>query len=179
MVMTLRHLIAVWLLLLVVLIPGDAAHSSSDSQQFRVQMPVRLTIVAPPFNQIQGYPGSGSANVVFAPQTWRAKSNAYLGANVILETATAFRHVTTPTSKRNARLDLSVVGSTGPATWVVNTATATTNYAAGNENARVRLSSNGAGGATFRLLVTFVTGAPGTLQEGDYTTTVVGTITAN
>ena len=178
--MTLRSLIAVVLLiLLAVMIPGDAARSASDSQQFRVDVPVRLTIVAPPADQIRGYPGSGTANVVFAAQTWRARSNASLGANVILETATAFRHVTATSSKRNARLDLSLVGSTGPATWTVNTATATTNYAAGNENARVRLSSNGAGGATFRLLVTFVTGAPGSLQEGDYTTTVVGTITAN
>ncbi len=177
--MTLRRLIVVVLLTLVVFFSSDVARSAGDSQRFRVQVPVRLSIAAPLADQIRGYPGSGSANVVFASQTWQAKSNASLGANVILETATAFRHVTTTSSKRNARLDLSLVGSTGPATWTVNTATATTNYAAGNENARVRLSSNGTGGATFQLVVTFVTGAPGSLQEGDYTTTVVGTITAN
>lgn len=177
--MTLRRLIVVVLLALMAFISGDAVRSATDSQQFRVNIPVRLSIIAPPTDQIRGYPGSGSANVLFAPQTWRARSNAALGANVILETATAFRHVTTTSSKRNAHLDLILVGSTGPATWTVNTATDTTNYAAGNEQARVRMSSNGAGAATFRLLVTFVTGAPGSLQEGDYTTTVVGTITAN
>lgn len=177
--MTLRCLIVVVLLALLGLIPGDAVRSATDSQQFRVNIPVRLSIAAPPTDQIRGYPGSGTANVLFAAQTWQARSNSSLGANVILETATAFRHVTATSSKRNARLDLTLVGSTGLATWTVNTATASTNYAAGNEQARVRLSSNGAGGATFRLLVTFITGAPGSLQEGDYTTTVVGTITAN
>ncbi len=174
--MTLCRLIAV---VVLALISGDAVRSAHDSQQFRVNIPVRLSIAAPPTDQIRGYPGTGSANVLFAPQTWRARSNAALGANIILETATAFRHVTTTTSKRNARLDLSLVSSTGPATWTVNTATASTNYAAGNEQARVRMSSNREGGATFRLWVTFITGAPGSLQEGDYTTTVVGTISAN
>jgi hypothetical protein len=177
--MTLRRLIVVVLLALVVLIPSEMARSDSDSQQFRVNIPVRLSIAAPPTDQVRGYPGIGTANVIFAPQTWQARSNSSLGANVTLETATAFRHVTATSSKRNARLDLTLVGSTGPATWTVNTATASTNYAAGNEQARVRMTSNGAGGATFRLLVTFITGAPGSLQEGDYTTTVVGTITAN
>ena len=176
--MALRSLISV-LLALVVLIPSDTARSASDSQQFRVNVPVRLSIAAPLTDQVRGYPGTGTANVIYAPQTWQARSNSSLGANVTLETATAFRHVTASTSKRNARLDLSLAGSTGPATWTVNTATATTNYAAGNEQARVQLSSNGTGGTTFNLLVTFITGAPGSLQEGDYTTTVVGTITAN
>lgn len=177
--MTQYRLIAAWGLSLLLVIAGDVVQSASDTQQFQVHVPTRISITAPTIDPIRGYPGSGSADLTFAPQTWRARTNSRRGVIVQLETITAFRHVTTPTSKRNAQLDLSVNRIFGPGIWTVNTATSTTNYAAGNEQAKVQLTATGAGEANLLLTVTFMTGVPGTLQEGNYTTTVVGTITEN
>ncbi len=164
-------------LALVPLLFGDYARSANDSQQYQVNVPTRLFITAPVIDPIRGYPGSGSADIDFAPQTWRARSNSLQGATVTLETTTAFRHTVTTTSKRNARLDLSVRQTYGPGLWTILIPTATTNYSAGNEQARVRVTTNGPGSANLYLIVTFLTGAPGSLRSGDYQTTVVGTIT--
>lgn len=177
--MPLRKIANVWLVLILTGIVASAAWAAIDTQRFTVNVPVRVIVRAPIFDPIRGYPGSGSANVVFAPQSWWAAGNSTRGVNVTLETLTAFRHTTTSTSKRNARLDLSATKIKGRGNWTVNTATATTNFTAGAENVRVRASSDGTGEANLFLTVTFITGAPGTLLEGDYQMTVLGTVTEN
>ena len=58
-----------------------------------------------------------------------------------------------PTFKRDAKLDLAVNASTGPATWSVTQATDQTDYASSDEVATVAAASNGVGRATFDLTV--------------------------
>lgn len=176
-IQTLKRL-ALQLLLLGVLVDSPT-WSETQTQVYRVLINPKLFLTAPPWDMVQSYPGSGTANVVFAPQPWLAECNSPLGCSVLLETQTAFVHTTTPTSKRDVQLDVVTEVDSGPATWSVVTASSSTDYRRGNENARVRVSANGVGEAKVRLTVTFITGAPGTLQEGDYTTTVVGTISGN
>lgn len=168
--------------LLVVCVMGltFASGALADLQVYKVVVSPRLELIAPKIWMIKAYPGTGSADIVFPPQVWRARGNATRGCTVTFETSTAFRHTTTPTSKRDAKLDISSVSAvSGPGVWTTTLASSTTNYRTGNEQARVRVSSNNSGEAQIRVSVTFLTGAPGTLQEGDYQTTVVGTITAN
>lgn len=149
-------------------------------QSYQVTISARLALIAPTSWMIKAYPGTGSANIVFPEQVWNAKSNASRGCTVTLETATAFRHTLTPTSKRDATLTLSSVQRVkGPGAWTINIPTASTDIRRNREVARVRASSNGSGDGRIGLVVTFLTTAPGTLLEGDYQTTVVGTITAN
>lgn len=160
---------------------GNTPWALADLQLYKVVVTPRLELIAPKIWMIKAYPpGSGSANIVFPAQIWRAKGNAVQGCTVTLETSTAFRHTTTPSSKRDARLDVSsVTAVSGTGTWNTTIASSTTDYRTGNETARVRVASNGTGESQIRLTVTFITGAPGNLQEGDYQTTVVGTISAN
>jgi hypothetical protein len=169
----------VWVFLILTCLTASAAWAATATQLFIVNVPVRVIIKAPPLDQIKGHPGNGGVDVTFAPQTWWAAGNSTRGVNVILETVTAFRHTTTPSSRRNARLDLTATKIKGRGTWTVNTATATTDHRNGNENARVRASSNGTGEANLFLTVTFITNGSGGLQEGDYTMTVLGTVTEN
>lgn len=168
-----------WKCALLVGLLGSVAWAVTDTQLFVVNVPVRVNIKAPPLDQFRSYPGTGSANVVFAPQSWWAAGNSTRGVNVILETTTAFRHKTVPLFRRDARLDLTATKIKGRGNWTVNTASATTNFLFGNENARVRASSNGSGEANLFLTVTFITTTPLLLLDGDYTTTVVGTVTEN
>ena len=158
---------------------SSVAWAATATQLFVVDVPVRVIIKAPPLDQFRSYPGTGSANVVFAPQSWWAAGNSTRGVNVILETATSFRHTTVPLFRRDARLDLTASKIKGRGNWTVNTASDRTNFLFGDENARVRASSNGSGEANLFLTVTFLTTTPLLLLEGDYTTTVVGTITEN
>ena len=166
-------------LLLMGLLAVAPVWSASDTQVYRVLIAPKLSLIPPQWGMIKSYPGLGTANVIFAPQPWLARCNSHGGCSVLLETSTAFRHTTTPSSKRDAKLDVTVDAGSGPGVWSVTTASSTTDYRRGNENARVRVSANGAGDTKVRLTVTFITGAPGTLQEGDYTTTIVGTISGN
>jgi hypothetical protein len=163
---------------------GDSAHSASDSQQYQVNVPTRLFITAPTIDPVRAYVIGlldlfFPQDVVFAPQTWRARTNSYQGATVTLETLTAFRHRTAPTSKRDARLEVAVDRTFGPGVWTVNTASDRTRYALGDEVARVQLTAAGPGEVNILLTVTFITVQVFTLQEGYYDTTVVGTITEN
>lgn len=177
--MRMFQLPSVWVCLILASLVATATWAATDTQLFTVNVPVRVIIKAPPLDQIKGHPGNGGVDVTFAPQTWWAAGNSTRGVNVILETLTAFRHTTTPSNRRNARLDLTATKIKGRGNWTVNTATSTTNVQAGNENARVRASSNGTGEANLFLTVTFITNGSGGLLEGDYTMTVLGTVTEN
>jgi hypothetical protein len=97
---------------------------------------------------------------------------------VSFATTTPFVNSTDNTFKRNAKLDLAVGSTAGPAAWTVGVATDTTNYAGDDGIAQVTASSNGVGRASMNLTVSFIGGEFGDFAAGDYLTTVTGTIAA-
>jgi hypothetical protein len=156
---------------------NSASAQTSASQKFTVSVPTNISITAPSNTALSH--DETENNQVFPSQQWTVKGNVQNGVTVSFATNHPFVHTTNSNFKRNAKLDLSVGSSTGPATWNVSKATDTTDYVGGLNVASVQASSNGVGRANFNLGVTFITNGYGTFAAGDYDTTVTGTVTAN
>ncbi|MBC8115497.1 MAG: hypothetical protein H7062_14020 [Candidatus Saccharimonas sp.] len=138
----------------------------------------RLKIVGPPATTIT-HDGTNN-DQPFGLQQWEIRDNAKRGATVTFETRTAFRNTAGPgTVKRDARLQMSIARQEAGGDWVVTQATDQTNYAVGDEFAIVSATSTDRGDATFNIFVTFVTSDFSTLRAGTYSTTVIGTVSAN
>ncbi len=152
--------------------------TDSKSQRFVVTVPGRVSIVAPAIGPVRTYV-LGNANLAFPHQNWQVRGNVPTGTTVVLQTLTSFHNTTNPASRRDGRLAVRVSSQSGPATWTVTRATDTTDYLAGDEDAMVQVVSDKTGEAQLGLSVTFLTGIGTDLEEGDYTLTVVGTITSN
>ena len=156
---------------------ASVAMAQSDSQKFTVAVPASLTITAPT-DAVLTHDESDN-NQAFPAQQWVVRGNTLSGVSVSFSTAQAFTNTTDASFKRDVSLGLAVSSSTGPAAWSVSQASDTTDYAGSDEVATVAASSDGVGRATFDLSVSFVTDSFGTFAEGNYETTVVGTLTAN
>ncbi len=153
------------------------AQTASASQSFTVVVPPSISIVAPS-NQVITHDQSNN-NQSFPIQSWTVKGNLAHGLNVSFATASAFTHSSDLNSKRNAQLGLTLASSQGTAQWAVTKANDATNFAIGDELAEVTAVSDGVGRANFNLSVTFVTEEFGLFAAGDYSTTIVGTVSAN
>jgi hypothetical protein len=163
----------------VVLLGGGSAFAQTTaSQTFTVSVPQNVSITAPasPAPLIHDETDS---NQSFATQVWSVRGNTANGVTVTFATNQAFTNTTDSTYKRDVRLDLSVNTTQGPGVWTVSVPTDTTNYGSSDEIATVQVASNRVGRSTLNLGVTFITGTYGTFLEGDYTTTVTGTVTVN
>lgn len=159
---------------------AEGARTASTSYDLQVlpRLRGRLRIVGPADTTIR-HDGTDN-DQPFGLQQWEIRDNARRGATVTFETRTAFRNTTVAgTIKRDARLQMSIARQEAGGTWVVTQATDQTNYAAGDEFAIVSATSTGRGDAAFNLFVTFVTTDFSTLRAGTYSTTVIGTVTAN
>jgi hypothetical protein len=150
------------------------------TERFRVTIPSNLSITAPAALASLTHDES-SNNQVFGAQQWNVRANRAVGATVTFSTNQAFTHTTNSSFKRDARLDLAIASSDGPALWSIINPSDQTNYAAGvpDEVAVVQARSVLPGRATFNLTVTFITGVYETLAEGDYEMVVTGTVASN
>jgi len=150
---------------------------TTGTQVFTVTVPQSISIVAPSaVNLIHDLTDNPQA---FPVQTWLVRGNTSAGVSVALSTSTPFTHVTNVNAKRDVKLDLSVGATQGTGAWTVGIPTDTSNFVANDNEARVTVSSNGVGRANLNLTVSFLTGEFGTFAEGDYVTTVTGTVAAN
>jgi hypothetical protein len=154
-----------------------ASAQTTANQTFTVRVPTNISITAPS-NVLLDHDETEN-NQSFPNQSWAVKGNVQNGVTVSFATNQAFTHTTDNTQKRNAKLDLALASSNGPATWNISKATDTTDYANNDGEASVQVSSNGVGRANFNVAVTFITNGYGTFLAGDYQTTVTGTVTAN
>jgi hypothetical protein len=154
-----------------------SALANTDSQVFTVTVPAVLTVSGP--NDVSLTHDKSDANQAFAAQPWTASSNSGAGATINFSTNQAFTHVSDSSFKRDAKLDLAITSSDAPASWSVTTATDQTNHAGADEVATVQAASTAPGDVALNLTVTFLTSDFSTLLQGDYTTTVTATITAN
>jgi hypothetical protein len=149
---------------------------TTGSQTFTIAVPQSISITAPAAATLIH---DQSDNPQACPvQAWTVKGNSNSGVNVNFTAATPFTHTANPTFRRNARLNLALGSVQGPATWTVGVNQAQTNYTT-NAGATVTATSTGVGRANLNLTVSFITEEFGVFAQGDYTTTVIGTVAAN
>jgi hypothetical protein len=160
------------------LMVASAQAQVSDTQGFTVRVPNRLTIT-PPAPAVSITHDETANDQTFAAQQWAVKANSRDGATVVFSTDQAFTHTADASFKRDAKLDLAIASSSGPASWTLAVASDQTDHAASDEIATVQAGSTAPGKADFDLTVTFITGDLDTLAEGDYSLTITGTLTAN
>ena len=154
-----------------------ASAQTTGSQAFNVVVPRSLTITAPSASTTLDHNLTATPQA-FPPQVWAVRGNLRTGVVVNFTTASPFVHTADSTFKRNAKLDLAVGSFQGPAVWTVDKPTDSTAFASEDFDAQVSVSSSGVGRAELNLTVSFLTDDLGTLAEGNYATTVVGTIAA-
>ena len=186
MISSLRDIGRLALLITLTVTCRSAIAQTTDTQTFTVTVPSSLSITAPS-NESLTHDGTNN-NQVFTPGAtpadhWQVLCNSANGASVSLKTLSAFTHTTDGSYERDARLDLTVsytdVDSGGAAIWTSGIASDQTDYASGDGEAEVTASSGVPGRASLAVQVTFITDTYSTLLEGDYVTTVEGTISAN
>ena len=115
----------------------------------------------------------------FPEVVWQLYTGIDSGGYTAQWTCEPFVHSTKSTLKVDARLAIRVIGSDGFANWTAALPGDQTDYASGDSNAAVAAESFAVGDGQVGLTVTFLSNDYSTLAAGDYSTTVVGTITAN
>ena len=171
------RLICGMILFIPLLFARSASAQVSATQTFIVRVPASISITAPS-NVVLTHDQSDNVQT-FPNQQWTVKGNVQNGVLVTFATNQPFTHTVNNTFKRDAKLNLALASTQGPASWNITKVTDTTNYVAGVNVAAVQASSTGVGRATFNLGVSFITDAYGTFAAGDYETVVTGTVTAN
>lgn len=163
---------------LTVLLGAVSAEAQvTASQKFTVTVPTNIDITAP--SDVAITHDESDNDQAFPAQQWNVRGNIAAGVSVSFSTDQAFTHTTDSSFQRDAKLDLALASSDGPAVWSVGVASDTTDYANADGQATVQASSDGVGSAAFDLSVTFITDTFGSFAAGDYETTVTGTVTAN
>lgn len=155
---------------------GVVHAANNGNQTFTINVPASISIVAP--NAASLVHDESDNPQAFPAQTWTVRGNTINGVTVAFSTTQPFIHETDSNFKRNARLELAVASSQGPATWTVTTPADETNYVANDNVAQVAAESNGVGRASLNLTVKFITEEFGVFAAGNYSTTVTGTVTA-
>jgi len=147
-------------------------------QGFRVSVPSRMSISAPPV-AAQATLQPDQAQVEIVPQPWSITANSRSGATVQFATEQSFHSLSDDSIRRDADLKVSIISQSSSAAWTVTQAQATTAHQIGQEAATVQVRSVRPGSAVLGLTVTFLQGDAVSTPQGDYMTTVVGTISAN
>lgn len=151
---------------------------TTGTQTFTVTVPTSISIT-PPNSGVTLTHDTTNNNQVFPPQAWIVRGNVGAGVNVNFTANAPFVHTENASFKRDLQLAVAVGAFQGPATWTVTNATDLTNYTANDETASVSVSSNGPGRANLNLTVSFITDEFGTFADGNYVSTITGTVAAN
>lgn len=115
---------------------------------------------------------------VFQGALWGVDTKSKFGATVTLSCG-PFENMNDPGSFAEGQLGLRVLSSQHKPNWRVRIATDRTNMAGGKKRATVMAESEDKGSGVLELIVTFLGADVLDLVEGDYSTTVTGTITAH
>jgi hypothetical protein len=151
--------------------------TSTDTQRFVVAVPRNVLITAPA--DILIVHDETDNDQVFPPQQWYVRGNVVTGVTTTFSVNQPFIHSIDPTFQRDARLDIVIASTLGPAVWNVDVASDVTDYQNGDNTALTQVSSNFVGHAYVDLTVTFRTIAFAQILAGDYDTIVTGTVTEN
>lgn len=160
------------------LILAQCAYSQENtSQVYRVIVANSTTVEAPSTSTSVVHDETDN-DQIFPDQTWSVFGNTANGIVVTFAATEAFVNLDNPTYKRDVELSLAIGSTNGPASWNLTTASDQTNYQVGDESASVSAASDGVGRASLNLTVKFLTGNFGTFATGEYSTTIVGTASA-
>jgi hypothetical protein len=146
-------------------------------QAYSVKVPQSISITGP--SSIHLTHNESNSPLEFPAQTWTVRGNAILGVHVNFATTNAFENTLDPNHKRDAKLELKLGTTNGPGVWSIGTSAASTDYKSGQLIAEVNASSNSVGRADLDVIVSFLTDNYALIASGNYTTTIVGTISAN
>jgi hypothetical protein len=155
---------------------ASVASGQSEDTTYTVTVPVNMSLRPLQGPRSSDHPNT-SGNITFTNSSWLAYTASTTGSTVVFKAETPFKVVSNPTLQRDVRL--LVKQPFGSGGWVRTVTTSQTDYAAGDLNAEVAVSSSGPGFAFIFVNVTFLTGDLNTLTGGDYELTLVGTITSN
>ena len=166
------------LLVMTLLLATASEICAQDSTHYNVRVAPAMTLDALNPDRTATHPMTGS-DVMFSGQMWSARTTSGTGSTIRFTTDTAFRHINSPSFKRDARLRLTRISGNSSARWRFDVADDRTDHASGDENASVQVSCSGPGSAVITMNVQFLTGNLATLQGGQYQMTVTGTISEN
>ena len=166
------------LLVMTLLLATASEICAQDSTHYKVRVAPAMTLDALSPDRMATHPMTGS-DVMFSGQMWSARTTSGTGSTIRFTTNTAFRHINSPSFKRDARLRLTRISGNSSARWRFDVADDRTDHASGDENASVQVSCSGPGSAVITMNVQFLTGNLATLQGGQYQMTVTGTISEN
>lgn len=150
----------------------------ASQQHFRVHVPPRVSIKAPPIRADAVFL-HGEAQVQFAQQSWEIAANTSNGATVRFATEHSFHNLNNTGVRRDALLELIILKQSSLGAWNVIKPSAVTRYQFGQETAAVQVRSLKPGAAELGLTVTFLQGDALSTPAGDYEMTVIGMIMAN
>ena len=152
------------------------------TQRFTLTVPRNITITCPNINVTMTHDETDT-NQTFPTQTWEVKGNTTNGVTVTFQLTGPFDLIggTGQTHQmRDASLAIAIASTQGPAVWTPGAPTIATDILGGGAAPIYSADSTGVGRAFFDLDMTFVNALGpdgyGSYQAGDYTTTVIGTV---
>lgn len=163
---------------LVVSTENPLAAESTARQSFLVNVPRRLVISAPAAAP-QVEMAEDAIQVTLPTQVWSVAANSHEGATVTLSTVQSFHNLDDDTIRRDAQLEVTVQNQSQARAWSVTHSIAITDHQTGQEEATVEVRSAGPGTADIGLKISLQSTSGQFTPAGDYSTTVIGTITAN
>ncbi len=147
-------------------------------QTFVAHVLPRVSVKSPPRGATSILDPS-QVHVQFTQQDWDVTTNSLSGATIQFVTEHSFHNQNHSNIRRDAQLELRILSQSKSGTWTVTQPSGVTNHELGQELATVQVNSISPGFAVVGLTVTFLQGASLSTPDGDYETTVIGTITAN
>ena len=119
-------------------------------------------------------------NLNFFDSRWNVTCNMASGATVRFAAQT-FQHESDVSRQRDVQLRIQSFSAATSAGWSLTNRTDRSRHSTGKSTAMVSMASDSPGAATVNLRVRFITGSNPAerLPAGQYSTIVVGTITAN
>lgn len=145
------------------------------------------SVTIPPVASIQALSPAQSmthpmtrSNLSFFDSQWTLTCNTPGGATARFS-APVFENENDPGFQRDVQLRIQSLSAASGSGWAFTDRTDRSRYQSGNTTAIVSMASTNAGSATVNLRVRFLTenNPVDRLPAGNYSTTVVGTITAN
>ena len=167
-----RH-VACWLAILGTA-PAVAEAQESASQRYVVHVPEKATAAAPAAAELV-HDGTDAAQA-FPRQRWRVSGTYLSGLTVDFSAPEPFTHTGEADAVHDARLQIRLASTSGPAEWTVEIPADRTDHAAGRMQAVMRASTDAPGGASIDVGVEFVAGEFDALPAGAYELTLTATI---